>query len=150
MKVFKQEFLLRGMPVVQIGRLVRIDTKDLPLWRKRYELHAKGFAAAKKVLEAGIHPWDLGGLVYFVEAVGLQKIKIGFTRSKVSKRIDSLRTGCPAELRALGWMEGTTRDEQALHVRFAHLRIMINSEWFHVTEDLLASIQSHTTLVDAP
>jgi len=68
------------------------------------------------------------GLVYFVEALGAERIKIGFTRGKVAARMDSLRNGCPFPLGVLKTVPGTTLDERRLHRKFVALREV--GEWF--------------------
>jgi len=81
----------------------------------------------------------LKGLVYFLEADGASRIKIGWTRGAVEWRIATLRTGCPFELRQLGAMQGSEQDERRVHAEFAHLRIA--REWFHDAPELRSFIE---------
>ncbi len=68
--------------------------------------------------------------VYFVEAVGLDRVKIGSTRN-LAHRLDSLRNAAPVELRLLKLIPGGLREEQALHRHFAEYRVHL--EWFVLT-----------------
>ncbi len=77
------------------------------------------------------------GCVYFIEAVGTNRIKIGFTSKKTPhERLESLQTACPYPLAILGWYPGSMATELALHERFASLRVMPRAEWFHAAKDL--------------
>jgi hypothetical protein len=71
------------------------------------------------------------GFVYFVEAQGLNAVKIGFSAREPTLRIESLQTACPMPLVPLGAIRGTVRDERLLHARFRehHLR----GEWYALT-----------------
>lgn len=71
--------------------------------------------------------------VYFIEAVGLEKIKIGYSADPDS-RLSTLQTGSAAELRLLGRIRGTKDTEAQLHRKFAGLRMA--GEWFHGTQEI--------------
>lgn len=71
--------------------------------------------------------------VYFIEAVGLERIKIGVSEDPV-KRMGQLAASAPTQLRLLGAMPGDAATEKRLHERFAHLRF--EREWFHGTAEL--------------
>jgi DNA-directed RNA polymerase subunit RPC12/RpoP len=75
--------------------------------------------------------------VYFIEAVGLNKIKIG-TSDDPEKRLRELATGSAVPLRILAKMQGNVELETTLHRRFEHLRF--DREWFHATKELLTFI----------
>lgn len=66
--------------------------------------------------------------LYFVEAVGVGRIKIGST-TNLNDRMKSIGWGSPVETELLFSTMGTWRDEGALHHHFreAHVR----GEWFH-------------------
>jgi hypothetical protein len=98
---------------------------------------AKAMTAALSRL-ASFDEYDVGR-VYFVEAVGARRIKIGFTTGRVSARLDSLRAGCPFPLRALGTIETLRRAERFYHGRFRHLRL--HGEWFRATGELRSFIR---------
>jgi hypothetical protein len=80
------------------------------------------------------------GMIYFVEAVGCDRIKIGFTK-KLEERVLSLQTGCPFPVRLLRAQKGTLRDEADLHARFWSAHIEGVGEWFRASTDLLAYIE---------
>ena len=76
------------------------------------------------------------GRVYFIEAVGAERVKIGFTRGSAASRLRHLRTSCPFPLRVLGWTAGTMGTESRFHERFESARVMPKLEWFHYTKEL--------------
>lgn len=78
------------------------------------------------------------GRVYFLEAVGADRIKIGWTAGDPKNRIHSMATGCPFPLRLHATLVGTVDGEQWLHERCkaAHA----HGEWFHATEDIRALV----------
>jgi hypothetical protein len=76
-----------------------------------------------------------GTTSYFVEAIGLKRIKIGRARD-VAQRLATLRTGSavPLVLRAT-----TTIPERDLHRRFRRDRVC--GEWFNFTDEIAALIE---------
>ena len=86
------------------------------------------------------------GRVYFIEAIGADRIKVGFTSKRTAvERLRNLQTSCPFPLRELVSFEGTMLDEFNLHQRFASARVAPNIEWFHATPELLAFIAERST-----
>lgn len=79
------------------------------------------------------------GYVYFIEALGIGHIKIGWSINPL-KRLAQLQTGSAARLQLLGYIPGKKPFEQKLHKDFAHL--CHHDEWFHGTEELRSYIQS--------
>lgn len=73
------------------------------------------------------------GFIYFVEAVGTNRIKIGLA-ANVKKRVGELQVGCPVDLLLLGFCSGSLFRERETHRRFDHLRH--RGEWFEGTADL--------------
>lgn len=80
------------------------------------------------------------GLVYFIEAVGADRVKIGFTSGDPARRAQKLQTACPFPLRVLASYPGSTVDEAALHERFAAARAVPATEWFHLTSEIRSHI----------
>lgn len=82
------------------------------------------------------------GFVYFAEADGGRAIKIGHAmvpRTRLFGLITTARSMFHnPEVRYLGIIRGTRREEHAAHRAFAHLRI--EGEWFHSDADLRAHI----------
>ena len=68
------------------------------------------------------------GRVYFIEAVGANRIKIGFTHRAATKRLRELQISSPLPLREIGSIPGTLSTEGGLHKRF--LPLCIGGEWF--------------------
>lgn len=78
--------------------------------------------------------------VYFVEAVGLSRVKIGYSENPEG-RLKQLLTGSPVSLRILAKMPGNQAMEKEIHSRFSHLRV--ENEWFHLTEEIRAYVDKN-------
>lgn len=76
--------------------------------------------------------------IYFIEAVGLGLIKIGYAND-VSERMRKLRPGCPAPLKLLGRLPGGIREERDLHRQLAKQRA--HGEWFRRCPEIDALLQ---------
>ncbi len=72
------------------------------------------------------------GFVYFIEAVGLRAVKIGFSHDP-QHRLAELQPSCPVQLRLLAAVPGTESIESTLHHKFLNQRI--HGEWFHLEKD---------------
>ena len=70
------------------------------------------------------------GEVYFIEAVGADRVKIGVSR-EVGKRFNQLAVSFPGPLALLGKVGGGRARERSLHQRLANFHI--GGEWFHLT-----------------
>ena len=73
------------------------------------------------------------GLVYFMQFG--PNVKIGFTRN-LKERVKNLRPD-----KVLGVMDGTTKDERALHAKFGPH--WIDGEYFRLTSDIMEFIESN-------
>jgi hypothetical protein len=71
--------------------------------------------------------------VYFIEAVGLDKIKIGVSDNP-EKRLQQLATGSAVSLKLKAKMLGDALTESEMHRKFDHLRV--DREWFYATKEL--------------
>ena len=80
------------------------------------------------------------GLVYFIEAIGVDRIKIGYSDNP-DKRLKQLLTGSPLTLELRATMPGSLTTERELHQRFAHLRI--ENEWFQYTDEIRQYISAN-------
>ena len=70
-----------------------------------------------------------GPLVYFIQQGKTGPIKIGYTDGELKKRIRSLQTANPSQLRCIGYVKpGTTETECDLHYEFSKYRMA--GEWF--------------------
>lgn len=74
------------------------------------------------------------GFVYFIEAVGGRRIKIGWTDRHPSRRLATLQTGSCFPLKPLGVMIGLPALEREMHARFRPLRC--EGEWFLAKTEL--------------
>jgi hypothetical protein len=81
-------------------------------------------------------------MLYFIEAVGPDHIKIGFTAKPMEKRLAMLQTGNSYPLRVLGTASGSLKDEYALRRTFR--RHLVRGEWFRPTPGLLEQIYQRT------
>jgi hypothetical protein len=77
--------------------------------------------------------------VYFIRAVGLDAIKIGFA-TDVHSRFRSVAVCCPVPVELLGYISSfeAAEIERRWHVRYRSDRI--RGEWFRETPELLAAI----------
>ena len=78
------------------------------------------------------HSW-----VYFVEAVGLDLIKIGYALD-LEKRFTNLMTSSPAALSLLGVLPGGPRREMEIHDQLAAHRA--HGEWFRKVPEVMAVV----------
>jgi hypothetical protein len=79
--------------------------------------------------------------VYFVEAIGLNLIKIGHTQF-LKSRIKALETQCPVPVILIGTILGNRAVEVSLHWEFRHIRS--HGEWFEKTDNLMKRITELT------
>lgn len=82
---------------------------------------------------------DAESKVYFIEAEGTGRIKIGVSKDPLS-RLRTLQTGSPSPLRLIATAFGGYAKEAELHQRFEDARI--DGEWFYATAPLLNHIAS--------
>lgn len=80
------------------------------------------------------------GRVYFIEAEGLGLVKIGYSKSGVEGRLQSLQCASPVPLRILATVEGTLQCERALHGHYRNLRVQ--GEWFRLEDPLAFFIKT--------
>jgi hypothetical protein len=80
------------------------------------------------------------GYVYFVEAEGVGRIKIGWTEN-LPERLKTLQLYSPVPLRLLGACWVTSDMEKSLHKTFADRRVV--GEWFEPDSDLMELIRKH-------
>jgi len=88
--------------------------------------------------------------VYFIEAVGLDLVKIGYARD-IDERLRKLAPGCPAPLRLLGVISGGPSTERYLHVTLEASRA--HGEWFRrgpALTEVLATIDPPPAPVRRP
>ena len=88
---------------------------------------------------------DAKNCVYFIEAVGSGRVKIG-KADLLGARLAGLSCASPFPLRVLLTVPGAEDEESELHERFAHLRV--HREWFLLQGELLDYIEEHTNKGD--
>lgn len=72
--------------------------------------------------------------MYFIEAIGANLVKIGFTDRPIEDRLRELQTASPHQLRVLAIAEGDLKTESSYHERFSHLRE--TGEWFKLDSEI--------------
>jgi hypothetical protein len=80
------------------------------------------------------------GYVYFIEAVGLSRVKIGYSEDPES-RLKQLLTGSPVTLKIFAKMPGNQPMEKEIHARFLHLKV--ENEWFHFTDEIKTYVENN-------
>lgn len=118
---------------VRAGSCATADEADA----LRAEIIRRARAAGAIVRQA---PARRQGRVYFVRPVGLNLVKIGYSRS-VRKRVRDLQTANGGRLTLLCTMRGSISEERALHRRFASARR--EGEWFELTPEIESFISEH-------
>ena len=88
-----------------------------------------------------------GQKVYFIEAVGLDLVKIGFARD-VAQRLTDLQCGSPVALRLLGTIPGGLGMELFFHKDLAEYRV--RGEWFALSDRLKKYIANADRLIPHP
>jgi hypothetical protein len=80
------------------------------------------------------------GYVYFIEAVGLSRVKIGYSEDP-ENRLKQLLTGSPVALQIFAKMPGNQPMEKEIHARFLHLKV--ENEWFHFTDEIKVYVEKN-------
>tara|TARA_R110000751_G_scaffold157283_2_gene262766 strand:+ start:3837 stop:4556 length:720 start_codon:yes stop_codon:yes gene_type:complete len=79
-------------------------------------------------------------MIYFIEAVGLDRVKIGYSKTPI-KRMAELQTGCPVELKMIRFCQGEMCEEKQLHKQLSHFREI--GEWFRLTDGTKNTIERY-------
>lgn len=81
--------------------------------------------------------------VYFVEAIGTDRLKIGWTSAtNPQARVHHLQTACPFPLELRLAMAASRDDELKIHRRFAALLVAGTREWFHLRGSIAEAIDA--------
>lgn len=88
----------------------------------------------------GIRP-EREGIIYFIHAPEVGRIKIGITMKPLGHRLTGLIGQSPCDLEILGWMEGTLSIEKGLHKKF--MKHKHHCEWFNACQEILDFIRIH-------
>ncbi|MDE2103839.1 MAG: GIY-YIG nuclease family protein [Patescibacteria group bacterium] len=73
-------------------------------------------------------------VVYFIEAEGLNRVKIGRCEGSPISRISSLQCGSPVKLKLVATVRGGCKKEGMIHKMFS--KFSIHGEWFHFSEPI--------------
>lgn len=119
------------LPHLRVGpRIRRFDRRYVDSYR------LFGLPGRVEVIP-NLTPEDLAaGRIYFIEAVGSERVKIGFTTKDPTVRLHDLQTASPYPLSLLVHLGGNLKVEHELHRVFRRDRIMPKAEWFHATPAL--------------
>lgn len=77
-------------------------------------------------------------MIYFIQAVGINLVKIGRTKKPIAERLAALQISSPVHLELLATMPGGKSVERSLHRQFAYARS--HGEWFYPVRALLQYI----------
>jgi hypothetical protein len=110
------------------------------VWEICFGFHKGSIAAYTQVIRSCRNLVDT--FIYFIEAVGLSRIKIGFSKKPI-ERLKQLQTGSPIELSLIATIPGALELEKELHDRFK--ASLSSREWFHLTSELKNFIISGST-----
>lgn len=83
------------------------------------------------------------GLIYFVIASELNKIKIGFSQGSLKTRLGAMQSQSPAILKILGSIKGTRFEEAEFHRKFSQYHSHL--EWFNVSDEIMDFIKNECT-----
>jgi hypothetical protein len=75
------------------------------------------------------------GCIYFVEAIGLDLIKIGYT-ANIVKRLATIQTYCPAPISIVLVMPGDIVEEKRLHTRCFRM-FNVSGEWYRKNDRIM-------------
>lgn len=75
--------------------------------------------------------------VYFMKCE--QYVKIG-SSTDIKERLADLSTGNPFPISILAVLEGSQKTEKELHKKYADYRLKSNSEWFHLSSEILKDL----------
>jgi hypothetical protein len=95
--------------------------------------------------EAQSNRWPHGTVIYFMRAVQVKRIKIGYSSDPLF-RMALFQTGSPVDLSFFAFMPGGGKEEKTLHRTFADLHV--HGEWFEEDERLLSYIKKNATECD--
>ncbi len=142
----REMYALRNLPRLRreldllADRLAR-DLRGVSAKRSSLAEAALELAAVRQSLERLRFPrsnprfFERSGFVYLIDTGSA--VKIGFSETHPDQsRLAELQIASPHELRLIGLIEGTMRDERRLQARFARHRI--RGEWFRRAEEILA------------
>jgi hypothetical protein len=82
---------------------------------------------------------DYETYLYFIEAVGLKRVKIGVSKDP-EERLKQLQTGSPISLSMVAKCPGDVNIERSLHKKLSEYRV--DGEWFHLSDKLQNIINS--------
>lgn len=105
-------------------------------------LEREGFGPVGQRIEKIEAPDLSGQAVYFVQAVGVNLVKIGWVLNAASfdKRFARLQTDCPYPAKLLHLAPGVSRrEEQRAHKMFE--KVHHHGEWFRIEGDLKRFLQ---------
>lgn len=83
---------------------------------------------------------ERNGQVYFAEAIGTDRVKIGFALH-AAQRLVNVAVGCPVRLELRALIDGPPALEKDLHHRFRDA--WSHGEWFNITPALAAFMALH-------
>jgi hypothetical protein len=105
---------------VQIGCTKRVQKRELP--KREQQLVREAIRIIAKHVDD-----SESGYIYVVEAVGIDRFKIGASKG-LHGRVEGIQTTCPVPAKLRLWLHGGFKLEGKLHRLFDRFRC--NGEWF--------------------
>ena len=78
-------------------------------------------------------------VIYFIEIVGEDHVKIGYTSQSIGQRLSQLQVASPKPMRVLATCDGNKETEVLLHLKFQE--DLIRGEWYHLSDAILDFIE---------
>ena len=137
----KTETLLRELSDRELIDIYEIDGKPY-LQILRWQERTRGASKYPAPLDAE-HLGEPVGTIYFIRAGDTDKVKIGYTQFEPEERLRRLQAGSSERLVLLATMDGTLREERALHRQFKVDNV--GGEWFILSRELETFISERAT-----
>lgn len=84
------------------------------------------------------------GFVYFIYSKNDNKIKVGFSKNYLLKRLKQLNTGNSSTLSLLGFVDGDMKLEKDIRNQFHYLKE--NLEWINIDQSLIDFINENNRM----
>lgn len=120
------------------GRLRQARAEFNAIWHAQQLLSAARGSINGSIASPSVLPT---GFIYAVS--NGTEIKIGWSgrHPTISGRLEALQTGCAQQLKILGVILGSRRDEKDIHHRFGHH--WVRGEWFHDVAEIRLFFRRH-------
>lgn len=87
-------------------------------------------------------------MVYVIQMIGTNFIKIGYTYYSPRQRLDQLQTGAPLALKILAVLDGDENLEHKLHCNYQQFKTNGGKEWFEMSQEVVEDLLSKYPQID--